>query len=307
MRSRLALNLVLLVTVAALALLVHFRPGRQKPPPAPPLTSLATGDITTIAIERPGHPAITLAKSHGRWRITAPLQARANALRVEGVEAAATAGSLAHYASAQLKLKDVGLDPPTARLRLNHETIEFGATNPINHWRYVKVGDTVHLIDDTVFPFLTMGPTGFVALTLLPPDARILSLTLPALHLRRDTKGDWTLDPPRPKVTTDRIQALVNRWHGAQALDVQRYHAGKSLGTIVVHLQGRKTPLRFIVQETDPELVLARPDQGLSYHLDGALSRHLLALPRSKASAVPKASGVPGAKDHPAPHLPHRE
>ncbi|HQU15746.1 MAG: hypothetical protein B7Z66_12760 [Chromatiales bacterium 21-64-14] len=307
MRSRTLLNLVLAATVLGLALVVHFRPGREKPPPPPPLTPLAPHDITAIAIERPGHPAITLAKTHGRWRITAPLQARANQLRVDGVEAAAAAGSLAHYSAARLNLKGVDLDPPKARLRLNQETIKFGGTDPINQWRYVQIGDTVHLINDTVYPFLTMGPTGFVDLTLLPEETRILSLRLPALHLRRNANGDWTLDPPQPKVTADQIQALVNRWHDAQALDVQRYHAGKSLGEIVVHLQGRKTPVRFILQETDPELVLARPAQGLSYHLDGALSKHLLALPPSNTPTVPKASGNAGGNRPAVPHQPHRE
>ncbi len=288
-RNRTLLNLALIVIVAALGLVAYLRPGHRPPPPKPPLTTLPVKDITRIRIARPGHETIELQRSHGAWRITAPIRARADTMRVEGIEDAAGARSLARYPIARLKLGEVGLAPPKVRLRLNGRELDFGDTDPINQWRYVKVGDTVHLTGDTVYPFLTMPPTAFVNLALLPPGAQITSLALPKITLRRGANEHWSIAPPHPGLDRTRIRALLQRWRDARALFVQRDHGGAAKGRIMIRLEGRKSPLRFVIRRTHPGLVLARPEAGLSYHLGSSGSRGLLALPPSKTpTAIPQ-------------------
>ncbi len=285
-RSRTLLNLALIVVAAALGLLVYLRPGHQPPPPKPLLTTLPVKDVTRIRIARPGHETIELQRRHETWRITAPIRARADVMRVEGIEDAASERSLARYPVARLDLREVGLAPPKVRLRLNGRELDFGGTDPINQWRYVKVGDTVHLTSDTIYPFLTMPPTAFVNLALLPPGAQITSLALPKLTLRRGAKERWSITPPHPGIDRARIRSLLQRWRDARALFVQRDHGGASKGRVTIRLEGRKSPLRFVIRRMHPGLVLARPDAGLSYHLGSSGSQGLLALPPSKTPAA---------------------
>jgi hypothetical protein len=286
MRSRTLLNLALIAVAAALGLVAYLRPGHRPPPPKPLITTLPVKDITRIRIARPGHETIELQRRHGVWRITAPIRARADTMRVEGIEDAARARSLARYPVAQLELGQAGLAPPKVRLRLNGRELDFGGTDPIDQWRYVRVGDTVHLTSDTVYPFLTMPPTAFVNLALLPPGARITSLALPKLTLRRGANGHWSIAPPHPGIDRARIRSLLRRWRDVRALFVQRDHGGTSKGRVTIRLEGRKSPLRFVIRRTHPGLVLARPDAGLSYHLGSSGSQGLLAPPPSKASTA---------------------
>ncbi|GBE46914.1 hypothetical protein BMS3Bbin12_00067 [bacterium BMS3Bbin12] len=307
-RSRTLLNLALIVVAAALGLVVYLRPGHRPPPPKPPITPLHVKDIARIRIVRPGHETIELQRNHGVWRITAPIRARADTMRVEGIEAAAGARSLARYPVARLKLGGVGLAPPKVRLRLNGRELDFGGTDPINQWRYVKVGDTVHLTTDTVYPFLTMPPTAFVNLALLPPGAQITSLALPKLTLHRGANEHWSITPPHPGIDRARIRSLLRRWRDVRALFVQRDHGGASKGRITIRLKGRKSPLRFVIRRTHPGLVLARPDAGLSYHLGSSGSRGLLALPPSKTPAAkppkPPTRSPPDPRDKAAGRAP---
>lgn len=304
MRSRTLLNLALIVLAAVLGAVAYFRPGHHPAPRKPTLTALKPADITRIRIERPGHATIRLRREHGVWRITAPIRARANTLRVEGIENAADAPSLAGYPVPGLQLKQFGLAPPKVRLWLNGHELDFGDTDPIHQWRYVRVGDRVHMIGDTVYPFLTMPPTAFVNLALLPPGAAIEVLNLPHLSLRRGPKGHWTLTPPRKEADPARIDALLARWRDARALFIQRDHGGPDKGRITVRLEGRKAPLVFVIRRTRPGLVLARPAAGLSYHLGSGGSHGLLRLQapahRDAAAAPKRPRGDAGTRRRPA-------
>lgn len=299
-RSRTLLNLALIALAAGLGAIAYLRPGHRPPPPQPPLTTLAVKDITHIRIERRGHPTIKLQRRGGVWRITAPMHARANTMRVEGVEDAAGAHSLAQYPAAHFKLATAGLAPPKVRLWLNDHEFDFGGTAPINQWRYVKVGDTVHMISDTIYPFLIMPPTAFVDLALLPPGAGIVELKLPALTLRRGPKDHWSITPPHPGASAARIRALLRHWRDARALYIGHDTGGADKGRVTLRLQGRKAPLHFIIRRTHPGLVLARPGTGLSYHLGSTGLHGLLTLPPPAHPGKPADGTRPPDRAHPS-------
>jgi len=82
MKSKVLVNLVLVLLLTGLVLYAFFRPKEQSDPGIR-LTQLKRDDITRITVERRGSPTIQLEKRDGGWRISAPLQTRADPIQVE--------------------------------------------------------------------------------------------------------------------------------------------------------------------------------------------------------------------------------
>ena len=54
----------------------------------------------------------------------------------------------------------------------------------------------------------------------------------------------------------------------SQAFGVHEYIQRENLGDITVHLKQQGEPIHFIVTDTAPWLIIARPEIGLEYHLE---------------------------------------
>ena len=285
--ARTLLNLALLLLVAALATFVALHPAKKKAPP-PRLTSFAPDQIKDIRIERQGHITITLKKqTGGHWRILAPIDTPANDFRIDNLLRLARARSYARYPVAGLALAKFGLQAPALKVFFNAQEIDFGGTEPLNHRRYVKVGDAVHLISSRYYHMLNAALPSYVSLNLLPPGSRITALHLPQLTLLHQGTARWTLTPHMPGVSADAIHSLVQAWQNAGALWVQRYKKTSKtpLDHVTLDLQGEKQPLRFEIVTRKSELVMARPDIGMEYHLPRNAAQHLLKLPQTPQPA----------------------
>lgn len=290
MNTRLLLNLGLLALVAVLGLFAYFQPGLEKPSAPPALTDLAISAIDRIRIEDRDGKTVALAREGGQWRLMEPVQLPANAVRVEALLHLAEESSYGQLDATDLDLAEFGLDAPRVRLLLNDRALVFGTTEPLDGRRYVRDGDTVHLIADRYFHILTGGFTEFVNQQLLPQDARVVELATPDWRLTRSAEGKWTLDPAPPGRSADTPNLLIDRWLTAQAVWVQPYEQAEAKGQIVVRLEGAEQPLRFDILAREPELVLARPDIGVQYHLAEDTARSLLEI--NEATAAPEQDDV---------------
>lgn len=295
MTTRNWLNLALLGGVALLVLVVIYQPGLNTPQPLPRLTALVPANITHIRIERDGAAPIALERKAQDWIMTAPVRMPANTFRVETMLQVAQAESHTHLDAATVGLADFKLDKPRARLWFDATEIAFGATEPLNGRRYVRVGDSVHLISDTVYFDLTGVFTAFADTALLAPESRLTQLDLPTLRLARLREGGWMQAPnraqvpPEPEVSMDMINALLDAWRHARAIQVRPYATPVSAGAepdnvVFIHLEGAEQPLRFDIVSRAPDLVLARADLGVQYHFPAAAVRQLFSL---AAHAVP--------------------
>ncbi|MDA1106812.1 MAG: DUF4340 domain-containing protein [Proteobacteria bacterium] len=295
MTTRNWLNLALLGGVALLVLVVIYLPGLNNAPPLPKLTTLVPASITHLRIERDGAAPIMLEKQAQDWIMTAPVRMPANTFRVETVLQVAQAESHARLDAATVRLAEFKLDKPRARLWLGTTELAFGATEPLNGRRYVRVGDSVHLISDTVYFDLIGEFTAFADSALLAPGSRLTQIDLPALRLVRVGEGGWMQAPnraqvpPETGVSMDRVNALLDAWRRARAIQVRPYVTPASAGAepenmIFVHLEGAEQPLRFDIVSRAPGLVLARADLGVQYHFPAAASGQLFSL---SAHAVP--------------------
>lgn len=278
MSRRSVLNLALLALAAALAALVYWEPGLERPAGPAKLTTLAPADITRLVIRPQRGQEIRLERDAGTWMMRAPIAAYANEFRIDALLGIAQADSQAQFAAATLDLAKFRLDAPATVLQLNDLELAFGDSEPLDHRRYVRVGATVHLIGDDYFYRLQTDFPSFVSSRLLPPQARPAQIRLPGFSIER-ADGQWRLAPAQQQPSMDALNGFVDEWARAQAVELDRYAGEPAQGAITVTLEGAAAPLEFLLLEAEPELVLARADLGLRYHFTAEQARRLLQPP----------------------------
>jgi len=269
MSPRNQLNLTLLAMVVGLAGVVLWKPGSNPPESPPSLAACAPDAVTRVIIERTGHATVTLARTGTAWRLETPFTAPANAYRIRTLLDLCQASSHSHYPMASVDLALLELAPPLAVVHMDGVELRLGGTESVEGQRYVLFKDTVHLIQDSLYP-MEDDATSFIDPALLPKEARVTALSLSALLgsaaiAATLIEGRWLLNPPRPDLSADVIPALVDQWRRGRALEVRLDAPGEALGTVALTIEGVAAPLRFEVLSLSPELVLRRSDLGLRY------------------------------------------
>lgn len=292
--KRMQLNLALVAVVAGLGAAVYF--GQKQEDQATPLTPLQAEALSRIALEHPGKPPVRLQKEKdGAWKLVEPVQAETDPYEVGAITALAALPTQRRLQPGEVKLAELGLDPPAYRVRLDDQTLDFGALEPIEARRYVLTAGQVALVDDPPSSSLDADYSDLVSKSVLPAGAELVKLQLPGLSLQRSADGKtWTATPATPPAAPEAAEKLVQAWREARAMWMAAEPAEGSTGEAVTLTlkDGREIPL--IVVEREPQLVLARPDLRLRYTLSKALESELLTL---AAPNPPKAA----AADSPAP------
>lgn len=294
-RSRWLLDITLLALIGLLAAIAYLQPGIEKPKPVPALTVLQPDQVRRMELVYPDGNHVALVREGDGWWLSEPLRMPADRFRAETLVNLVQATSLAEYPVAEVDLAKFKLDKPLLEVRFNDLKVAFGDTEPLQGRRYAQVGDQVHLISDQLHSFLNAKPTDLVSHALLPEGARPVRITLPLLQeqegadrpfagevtLRFD-ESRWVVEPPQEGVSPDSVNALVDGWRFAHALEVQPLsEPAKPLGTVTLQLEGDEHPLVFDILEVKPDLVLARRDVGLRYQLAEPLKKRLLQLKAS--------------------------
>ena len=287
--KRSQLNLALLAVAAGLGVAVFF--AQKKEPPGPPLTALTSDQVTRIALEHPGQPAIRLEKRDGGWFLVEPVKAEVDEFEINallGLASAETKEKLDGVSVAELELA-----PPKYALTLNDTRVEFGGVEPLQYRRYVKVGETVSLIEDPPSAALDKDYADLVAKGLFPTGAEIERIELPKLTLAK-ADGKWNVTPADPKATADAMQQLADGWKNARAMwneQAQSVPAAAKAERVKVRLAGGEVR-EFLVAAREPQFKLHRPDLGVNYVLSKALADELLRLPEPPKEE-PKVEATP--------------
>lgn len=282
LQKRVWINLLLIGFAVALVLVMIYEPGKEPPPQLPSVSQLAPDAITRIAILRPNQAAIRFEKQAATWRMTAPRHLRAAKARLDDLLQFPATTSQRSYPVSDVDTAELGLQGDAIRLRLNDTEFVFGDTDAINGWRYVRVGDTVHLVEDRVFFNLRQAPLAWVDTRLLPEGAGIVALELPGVRLVLK-EGSWQAVPARPEISADAIVQLVQRWQNASALSVHPLEApDEYAGTIRVSLENRRQPMVFKFIPLKSGFELARPDLDLKYRLTEFQRNELIELQPTK-------------------------
>jgi hypothetical protein len=291
MGRKLWINLGLLAVIGIFALLAAFEPGKKKEVPIP-LAQIDTGAVRKIEIS--GKETLSLEKKEGHWFLVSPFQAPANDHRVDLLLKIPETASSASYPAVASELARFGLAPPGTVLRLDELSLEFGDSDPIQQHRYVKVGDTLQLVEDNFHHHLTAPATDYVEKKLLPENPDLRKIELPGLTLNREEGGKWRSEPPQDPPGP--LYELADAWRYARAFDVKRHEAKDAPPgeTIRVSL-GQDKPLEFGIVRRAPELVLLRADWGLEFHLTEETSKSLLTL-KAPEPAPPSAEAAPATR-----------
>ncbi|CAB1277100.1 DUF4340 domain-containing protein [Candidatus Nitrosacidococcus tergens] len=296
MNTRILLNLGLSAAVIILALIFFYGPDKSEDKvETSPLTSTNADKIDTIKIihTQSQNQIQFKKKEKGKWEIVAPIQAPANIVKVETLLDILKTPSYSHYSVENINLGELKLNLPEINLYLNNTKFGFGSTEPINHRRYVLLKDTVHLVDDIVFPSISGNSAKFVDPALLPGNKEITEIHLPLVTtsggnpnvdvkhtiILKQEKGHWTAEGTTDhRFSTGSIVKLVQAWQDQTTRQVDLRGNKAVLATIEV-IQGEGTaPIRFELLSDLPQLILARPDFGVQYNLPALAWKNLFQL-----------------------------
>jgi len=288
MGKRWLLNLALLLVAGALVLLAVFEPGRAPAPEPVLLSSMQPDEVRSIRIEYDERAPVIMQKSGAAWRMIEPYAVAAGAYRIDQLLRITRAKSYAQLTPGDSDLQRFDLDPPRARLTLNETVFAFGGTEPINNRRYVQTVTDVHLLTDRFYHHVAAGAEAWVDRSLLGPDARPESISLPGLSLHKGADG-WQAMAGKV-ISMDAVNTLIDNWRSAQAMEVRPLpEEYGNEGVIRIELEGTDAPLTFTILATEPDLVLGREDVGLSWHLPAAFAHKLLTADTGEEATAPVA------------------
>jgi len=262
MRLHLLTNLFLLLFAIALGTFLFVDDIDQNG--VTRLSELAADSISQITIQHKGREAI-LKRNTDEWRMLKPVEIQANQFRIKTLLNILSTTSHAQYDSNELDLEKYALNNPETYIIFNDTRIDFGNTNPINNYRYVKIDNTLHLIDDNFYPLLSSQIGTLVARELILTDAKITKLVLPEQILSRDEKGLWQSND---EVSSDAMVDTIYQWQHKQAFSVHNYMKRESLGEIQVYLENNTIPINFNITDVEPWLIIARPEINFEYHFN---------------------------------------
>jgi hypothetical protein len=290
------LNLSLLAALAVLGAIAYFEPGK-KAPAETPLTQVDIDKVDTLSLQQ-GDKTIVLAKKDGHWWVSAPFSAPANDFRVRQLLEIAITASDASYPLKAEDLAKFELDEPIASLTVGDAVLVFGGADPISMRRYVRIGDTLHLVHDDFSRHLTAQATDYVDKKLLPEDARIQEIALPEWKARLGQDGKWVFEPPQEGGEAH-IGDLLTNWQSARAIDVKHLDKAAEGPKLRIGLANGES-VEFVIVQREPELLLVRQDYGLQYEVVGEPARRLLSLnPKSAETkaeeAAPGGTPAPGS------------
>jgi len=279
MKSRAITNLILFIALILLIGFIALKPDTNTA--SSPLTNINKDSITEITIHREDDNII-VKKIDQQWHMTEPHNILAHDFRIQSLLGLLETNTDKHYETEDIDLKTYGLQPPRAHIQFNDTHIYFGKTNPVTSMRYIQLNNKMYLMHDELYPLIRSQPTSFVDLVLLPPNTNIAYLKLPELELVKSDTG-WKATAEN-SASADQIQVLLQNWNYAKAFAVHAYIKRKSLGTIKLNSGKLNTAdanlIEFQITDTDPWLILARPELGIEYHLDASQKDKLLAIPK---------------------------
>lgn len=270
------LNAALAAAVIALGAFVYFKP-RSDAPASFRLSALRADEVKQIRVERKGDPPLVLERKGDSWQITAPLSTQADSLQVERLLAILDARSAHRLAATDLARFE--LEHPYVRVVIDGERFGFGAVNAVTREQYVLAGGAVYAVE---LRYGAMVPA--TVGQMIKKQLFTMNEAPVRFEFREFTvalkDGKWHVSPPTGELSQDDINRWVDAWRHAAALRAELSAGDKPVDAIKLEFRNG-TALRLDILRREPELVLARPDEGVRYHFAAETARRLLAPPAS--------------------------
>lgn len=279
MKKRWLLNLVLLLVVAGLVAFLYLKPKQGDQAEATyEISNYRMAEFNAISIEFPAKAPVTFEKVNGYWHITAPYKTRADQASVQrilGIIAAKTASKIQSS-----DLEKYGLQNPLIKLKLSRsatdaETFLFGTYNPVTDEQYVLHGDAIYLLPNSYSEAASTQIIEMVDKAPLKPTEKVAGFDFSRLEQWEELRlqvdlvdGQWKVSAAKAKPLQNELNEWLDfSWLQAQAKAVELYTPDRkaTYPSFEVKLRdGGK--VHFDKIQESPELILARPDEGIMYH-----------------------------------------
>lgn len=271
------INLACLTAVLALGAWLWLAP-REAPPREYRLSSLESSQVDRIRVARVGLLPIELQRKGERWRITAPITARAAPIKVSQMLELLAARSRERLEAERLERYD--LAPPPLTVTLGSQSFGFGMVNPVTHQQYVLVGDAVYLIPPRYAAAFPLTVDDVLTRNLLAPDERPVAIELP--HVRATLRdGRWHVEPAIDGISQDDVNRWLDRWRHAIAAATEVVDGNTQTGERAAFRLADGRTVELTIERREPELTLVRRDEGLRFRFPAEVGRRMLARPDS--------------------------
>ena len=163
MRKRTRSILFLAFAVIVLAVAVYAELIREHAMLPAPLTTLNPATVQTVQVQCSGCRTRKFERTPSGWRMLEPYALPANADAVTRLIAVASARVRERLSLHNYDLAKLGLAPAQITLTLDATVIEVGGEDPIDHDRYVRIGDELLRVPDRFSARLLEAPESEVA------------------------------------------------------------------------------------------------------------------------------------------------
>lgn len=278
MKNRWILNLILLAVVASLVTFLYLRPKPElSHDNTYEVSNYKLAEFNAISVEFPAKAAVTFEKVDGLWRLTAPYKTRADQASVQRILAIVAASSREKITT--VDMDKFALNNPSIRVKLyrdknNVEEFLFGTHNPLSDEQYILHRGVVYLVANTYGEAATTQAIELVDKAPLKPTEKVAGFDFGHLEQWQDTRmnldlvdGIWKVSIEKAKPTQNELNEWLDySWvHNlAKSVEIYTPDRKKSYPSFEVKLKGGGKVHFDKIQET-PDLILARPDEGLVY------------------------------------------
>ena len=268
----------MLAVVAGLVSFLYLKPKQEAAKGnSYEVSSYKLAEFNAIKVEFPAKAAVTFEKVNGFWNLTAPYKIRADQASVQRILAVIAAESREKIVTEDLA--KFGLHQPAIKLTLyrdknNTEEFLFGTYNPLNDEQYIAHRGAVYLIANTYGEAASIQVMELIDKAPLSPSEKVAGFDFSRLEQWEEARlnldlvdGKWKVSLAQAKPTQNELNEWADySWIHTRAKSVEFYTPDRK----AVHpsfeiklADGRK--VHFDKIQESPELILARPDEGLMY------------------------------------------
>ncbi|MDR2875055.1 MAG: DUF4340 domain-containing protein [Methylobacillus sp.] len=284
MKSRWFVNLALLAVIAGLGIFLWLAPKKEEAAPdAIKVSSIAPSAVNKIEIGFPAKNPVVFEKQDGHWRLVQPYSARADGESVGKLLDVLNADSVDKFDAADPAR--YGLDQPALRLKLDDREMLFGTTNPVNGRQYIAFENAVYLVATRFYDVAGTQVVEMLDKHLIAPGEEVVGFDFSHLEQWEETGlvierdgANWKVSIPTAKPTPGELDGWFgDGWKTLRANAVEPYKPDprQSYPYFEIILKDGKR-IHVDKQLESPELVLARPDEGMAYHYAADLGFTLL-------------------------------
>ena len=279
MKKRWLINLLLLCVVAGLVAFLHFRPKQTVEKEVRyDISSYKLAEFNAISVEFPAKAAIKFEKANGFWRLSAPVNMRADQASVQRILSIIAANSKDKIT--EIDAEKFGLNNPEVKLKLirNKDSVEefvFGTHNPITDEQYVEHRNAVYLVSNGYSEAASTQLIELIDKAPLKPTEKVVGFDFGHLEQWEESRlnvdlvnGKWKVSIPVAKpLQNDMNEWLEFSWIHNPAKSVEMYTPDRK--TTYPYFEVKMadgSKVHFDKIQESPDLLLARPDEGLIYN-----------------------------------------